>query len=92
MKTEFNCTITYINEYGIYVKTTNGITGIIRPYDFEDNITYNDKNMTYKRENGDVIKIGNTIKAEILSTTNEYQTINFSVQNVKKYTKGTIRQ
>ena len=42
--------------------------------------------------NGEIIKIGSEINAKILSTTNEYNTINFSVQKVKKYTKGTIRQ
>lgn len=83
---DFKCVVTYINEYGIYIKTENGILGVIRPIDYEDEpILYNDKNMSFYTAGGTVIKIGSIINATALSTSKEYKTINFGVRKQKRH-------
>lgn len=79
----FESKVMYVNEYGIYIKTYNGVLGKIDPYDYEDDILiYDEKSMSFRgKRSGIRIGIGSSILATALDTQREYRTINFGVNN-----------
>ena len=78
----FDVVVTYINSGGIYVKTANGIEGVILPEDIEgDDFYYDDDTRSYKgKKSKTKIKIGSKLSVIAVDTKREFRTVNFALE------------
>jgi len=79
---KFEARVTYINSRGIYIKTPDGIQGIIRPEDLDgDTFYYDDRTISFRGKRSKLkIKIGSQLVLTAIDTRKEYRQINFGLE------------
>ena len=79
----FAARVTSVNQFGIYIKTANGVIGKIDPSDYQDDfLIYDDSTLSYKgRKTGVIVTVGTLLNVIALDTHREYKTINFGVSH-----------
>ena len=78
---KFNAQVTYINSKGMYIKTREGIEGVIKDTDVEGlHLMYDKSTASYKdKKYGITIRIGDKLVATALGSEKNYRTINFGI-------------
>lgn len=78
---KFIAHVTYVNPHGIYIKTIEGIEGVITKEDLEgDDFYFDERTNSFKGKKSKIkISLGQEILITAVDTKREYKTINFGI-------------
>ena len=78
---KFDAQVTYINSRGMYIKTREGIDGVIKDTDVEGlHLLYDKATASYKdKKNGITIRIGDKLVATALGSEKNYKSVLFGI-------------
>lgn len=91
---KFEAQVTFINSKGIYIKTREGIDGVIKDTDVEGlNLMYDKKSLSYKdKRNGITIRIGDKLVATALGSERNYKSVLFGISEEDVDSIYTLRR